>query len=425
MDAGKHTAVKSSAHNHLPDALRTLSHKYRVDLKRKSKEGTERPEKIVRICAAQYPVEVQTTMSKAAQRRVCQRQRASSHLKTDPDDYEKIDPSFTVTFDNQQLLLKNVECDEGRILIFGTITNLRRLSQSKLYMLDGTFSTAPNNFRQVFTILGSINGTASGKFLPFVHMLLPSKNERTYFKALKLLRRIARENEIVLDPEIVLTDFELAEVNAVKKIFPDSSQYGCFFHLVKNLWKRIQKLQLSGPFSKNVNIQMAFRKTEALAYLDPKDVSEGFTKVRQGAPAMMKPFFDYVEKVYIAGKLKNNDETGGTRQCKPRHPPEFWASQDNVTRTSNAIEGWHSKFNGLLHDAGNNKFYAVLRAFQQEERSTSAYFLQNLQGNAEVRKNNKYVIKEAKLKDAISLWKEQKISLEDHLQALALILQNF
>lgn len=189
-----------------------------------------------------------------AQRQVVQRHRlrTASALPSDPADLSEIDQRYTTTYDNEPFLLKNVKVREGRIMIFSTVANLRRLSKAKIIILDGTFSSAPAEFRQIYTIHGQVSRKAPRKFLPYVHILLPSKSEAVYKKAIKALRNLTRSHGINLDPSIILTDFESAQINALRQAFPDARQQGCFFHLIKNFWKRIQKLGLTKQYSKSL-----------------------------------------------------------------------------------------------------------------------------------------------------------------------------
>ncbi|XP_062565147.1 uncharacterized protein LOC134227577 [Armigeres subalbatus] len=364
----------------MPDPWAAEVCQYKSALKRKAREGTERPEKIIRLCAADAPIEVQTALSKTAQRRICQRERGYN-LPFDPEDPSKIDKEFTHTFDGRPFLLKNVEFDDGRIMLFSTSIHLEKLGESEVLIMDGTFSSAPANFKQIFTIHGVLKNLNGNVFVPLAYFLPANKKEATYEKAFKLLKRAAKELKIKIDPTVILTDFETAEINAVTSIFPDASKRGCNFHLAKNMWKHIQKLGLVSTYNKSIKCHMAFRQTEVLAFLQSQEVEQGLAAIRASSPISMKPFFDYFEKTYVLGKLKPNGRRG-----KPRFAPAFWSvaasTEDGLPRTSNAVEGWHNKFAGLFKDKTNFKFYEVLRAFQQEEKETSAKFLRNLQGDS-------------------------------------------
>lgn len=360
-----------------------------------------------------------------AQRRVVQRHRlkTSTALPPDPSDFSELDERYCTTYDNEPFLLKNFTVAEGHIMIFSTVANLRRLGKAKIIMLDGTFSSAPDGFRQIYTIHGQVSRKAPKKFFPYVHILLPSKTETVYRKAIKALTRLTRFHGITLDPSVILTDFESAQINALKHAFPEARQQGCFFHLIKNFWKRIQKLGLTKQYSKCVKMQIAFRQTEALAFLQPKNVAKALDAIRVSAPQSMTGFFDYVEKNYVRGNLKSNG-----RRSAPRFPPELWACEEatlnGTPRTSNSLEGWHNKFNRLFKGQNPLKFYSVLKAFKEEERSTSAEYLRSLQGDITDRTDKKTEKKEKNLRMAIQTYHETNISLFDHVQALALILQN-
>lgn len=360
-----------------------------------------------------------------AQRKIIERHRTRTEnaLPQDPDNLENIEKEYCTTFDNEPFLLKNIATAEGQIMIFSTVANLKRLSKSRVYVLDGTFSSAPENFRQIYTIHGQVSQRLPKKFLPYVHILLPSKTQSVYKKAIKSIKRLARSHNIVLDPAILLTDFESAQIKALKEVFPDAIQKGCFFHLVKSLWRRLQKLGLKKQYASNVKVQMAFRQTEALAFLPPQKVSEGLTAIRATAPKSMTTFFDYVEKNYVQGKLKADG-----RRSVARFPPELWACEEATMngdpRTSNSLEGWHNKFNRLFKGQGRLKFYAVLKAFKEEERNTSGEYLRHLQGDLSIRESKKQQKKEKDLQKAVEAYRSSDLSLFDHLQALAFILQN-
>ena len=64
------------------------------------------------------------------------------------------------------------------------------------------------------------------------------------------------------------------------------------------------------------------------------EIAEGFSLVRNAAPRKMDTFFNYIDKVYISGKLRQDGKRG-----KPRFPPEFWSMQQNtmdgIPRTTN------------------------------------------------------------------------------------------
>lgn len=59
---------------------------------------------------------------------------------------------------------------------------------------------------------------------------------------IQVLRKVA--NILNMQPNTIISDFEKAEQNALKIIFPQAEVIGCFFHyskVIKNNIKRIRK----------------------------------------------------------------------------------------------------------------------------------------------------------------------------------------
>jgi hypothetical protein len=63
------------------------------------------------------------------------------------------------TLDGSNFLIRNLTMGSNRILIFTTITNIIQLKQSILWLMDGTFKTVPNLFKQLYTIHGNVGGS--------------------------------------------------------------------------------------------------------------------------------------------------------------------------------------------------------------------------------------------------------------------------
>jgi hypothetical protein len=111
---------------------------------------------------------------------------------------------------------------ENRILLFSTEKSLNILRNSDHWFLDGTFSSCPNLFSQLYTI----HAVYSGEIIPLVSVLLPDKKEVTYNKMFQALKSFKFE----LCPKSFATDFEKAAMNSIKNEFPSTEIHGCFFH---------------------------------------------------------------------------------------------------------------------------------------------------------------------------------------------------
>ena len=118
------------------------------------------------------------------------------------------------------------------MLIFSTRHNLQLLSQSQEWFSDGTFSTAPLLFEQLYTL----HVVQYNTVVPVVYALLSNKTRDTYTKfihALKILQPGLR-------PQQLMCDFEQAALQAFSNEFPGIQTTGCFFHLSQSVWRRVQ-----------------------------------------------------------------------------------------------------------------------------------------------------------------------------------------
>ena len=69
--------------------------------------------------------------------------------------------------------------------------------------------------------------------------LLPNKQWHTYNKAFLMLKEVAQNLDLELNPSTVMSDFELALIQAVELHFPNAQHRGCYYHW----WRRIRHHQ--------------------------------------------------------------------------------------------------------------------------------------------------------------------------------------
>lgn len=283
--------------------------------------------------------------------------------------------------DGEKFLQDTIQMGEGTIIIMATAHHIRLLGEAKIWIVDGTFSTVPNGFAQIFTIHGSVGDGESRRFVPFVYALLPKKNETTYTAAFTALIKAAENIEVELEPETILADFELAEINAVKACWPDSEVHGCYFHFSQSMFRKLKQLHLQKSYGNDNTVHLTFKKILALAFLPPQDIPTVFNKLKKSTPRNMVQFMKYVGEFYIHGPVG--------KKRGPTFPPKLWSVHNNimngVPRTSNNLEGWHNKWNSLFKNKVS--FYGVLRQFQLEERSASTQVIRTLQLEPTRKKN--------------------------------------
>ena len=73
---------------------------------------------------------------------------------------------------------------------------------------------------------------------------------------------------LIIDPKVIITDFELAAIKAFQLIYPKAQMNGCLFHFGQTLFKNLSKLFLYiGPIWKLV--------PESLDTIIPSDLRIG------------------------------------------------------------------------------------------------------------------------------------------------------
>jgi hypothetical protein len=108
--------------------------------------------------------------------------------------------------------------DGQRVIIYGTVQNLDILVDSKYWYLDGTISAYPEIFDQLYTIHGDYQGHQPPS-TPYILFIIPGMSADVYryvFAQLHLLRFGQK-------PLILMIDFEMASIVALRALFPTST----------------------------------------------------------------------------------------------------------------------------------------------------------------------------------------------------------
>ncbi|KAL3683227.1 hypothetical protein R1sor_001249 [Riccia sorocarpa] len=194
----------------------------------------------------------------------------------------------------------------------------------------------------------------SDEVFPLVFILLPNKQKESYIRAMRLLL----EKNPRLDPETIMIDFEIAEINAFKNVFPSARLRGCYFHFGQCIWRKIQSL---GPLLKRYQEDATFafivKKLNVLAFLPPVDIERGFEMLvdRQNA-SLLSPLLDYFQDTWVGRPM---------RYGRTRHAPTFavqlWnqyhKTLEGLPRTNNSVEGWHKTFSSLMSSSYHLEIY--------------------------------------------------------------------
>lgn len=232
---------------------------------------------------------------------------------------------------------------QDRLLIFSTKKNLAHMARCDHWYADGTFNTAPQLFSQIYTI----HAVRYHNVLPTVFILMANKTQTSYVRALTALKNLNSQ----LAPVSIMTDFEKAAMNAFRKVFPQATQRGCFFHMSQCIWRKIQGCGLQSRYINDSKFALHVRQLAALAFVPEEDVLRSFEELIQSEYFIenyddLQEVIDYFEDTWI-GRLQNN-----LTRRHPLFPIKIWnchsASKQGLPKTNNSVEGWHRGFSTLL-----------------------------------------------------------------------------
>lgn len=225
----------------------------------------------------------------------------------------------------QKDFLVTADSNEKKILVFATKLSRKLLKSSKSFFADGTFKITPKPFYQVFTIHADLySDDDCTNIVPVVYTLLPDKSQDTYTRLFNILKNIGMEiNKFKCD-------YERSIMNAVKVVYPEARITGCFFHFQKAIWKKARELNVTNTMEeKNI-----IKKVGILPLLPATFIPEGWQNILEEMKTVqtMDRFQKYFEKYWYPGK----------------HSTAVISCEGQRHRTTNALEGWHHRINGLI-----------------------------------------------------------------------------
>ena len=140
-----------------------------------------------------------------------------------PVDRTFVIPAPYTTMENGDRFLRFDNNVDDRILIFGTDESLNFLAAADDWFMDGTFTVAPPQFVQLYTI----HGLSGDHHVIGCYALLPNKTRETYVELLQQVNQLTNG----FQPQSIMVDFEQACISAIPNVYPNTSVYGWLFHL--------------------------------------------------------------------------------------------------------------------------------------------------------------------------------------------------
>ena len=302
-----------------------------------------------------------------------------------PEDWENTTDHIPTPF----LIYDNGPEAPSRMLVFGTEEGLRHLSRSPTWFMDGTFSSAPRLFKQLFIIRAPIGDSA----ITCVYSFLSSKTQEAYEELFHAITLKSEELGFNLDPTRVISDYEQASIRAIQTTFGDHVEsQGCFYHLTQSTWRKIQQLGLTQRYRDEEDVKLFCGMLDGLAFLPIHEVPNGMDFLKTNTPPGLESLVDYFDSVYVSGTYcriqipaANPDDIPliRMRHIQPMFPPPLWnmfePTVNNNPRTNNFCESWNFGFSKLVGH-NNPSVWTAIDAIRKDQALVSVVILQNANG---------------------------------------------
>lgn len=260
-----------NSHNHAADAARCEALKVTAEIKSKAVNTRCDSEQIIGEALANITEAVKGQMATINSlrrniRRLRNRGKGGKVKAQSPE--EKLTEENGAFFGGEDFAIYDNGDHGNRIVIFGLRPYLPLLTEVKNWYAEGTKHSVPDSFRQLYTIYVIKDGI----FLPVVFSLVSEKSEEAYVAMCRAVKNFVPN----LQPESILTDFEIGAVNAFEKEFPRTRLKGCFFHFTQNILWALQLNDLQRKYDNDVVFAKHMNMLAALAFVPGDDIERGF-----------------------------------------------------------------------------------------------------------------------------------------------------
>lgn len=339
---GNHVIKKGpSAHSHDPLAFEKGVFETNSKVKDNAKSGGLKPSQIIRQSVVDCDANNRIYLpSSQAQKQKISRVRANS-LK-EPTSLSEIQiPEELKYIEGELFVLSEKDFGVDKIILLGTRSSLKLLSQSSCWLMDGTFEVVPSIMRQLF----SIHGLIGNEIVPLVFGIMSSKSKEAYSEFFYELCKVAAEFNIPINPTRVVSDFEKASVAACKMYFPSAVYKGCLFHFGQIIWRKVQGEGCATKYGNNEDFSLQIRMLKSIAFVPPEEAVAYYNHLKPLLDADAKKIGKWFEKNYLTGDLSKVRRKAAAPT--PMYSPEFWSvcdtQKESLPRTQNSVEAWHRR----------------------------------------------------------------------------------
>lgn len=190
---------------------------------------------------------------------------------------------------------------------------------------DGTFKSCPAPFSQLYVIHGDLGSTVDcSNIVPLVYALMSDRKMESYFRLFDMIKLEIPE----WNPKKFKTDYEVAAMQAIKKMFPCVTLTGCYYHYNNAIWEKGRKLGITK--SKDPKKIREVALTAVLPLLPAHEIQNGWKYITRHSTQEddMKKFRSYVDHQWIKEEFIST-----------------WCVYGEQHRTNNSLEAWNHKLN--------------------------------------------------------------------------------
>lgn len=198
---------------------------------------------------------------------------------------------------------------------------------------------------------------------------------RKTMKAYEHALRYVNENIFPLRCEAIITDYEVAMRQAIKKVVPGIKQLGCWFHYAQAIRRKVASLNdLFESVRTNEKCRNVYYKVICLALLPHEKIEKAFNELALEGLQLTKAFVPFVK--YFQNQW--------LRRVGSKNFSVFLEE----TRTTCAAEGYNGKLGKKFQSHPN--FFVFIESLQWEELTKSNALEQHINGARQTQPKKEY-----------------------------------
>ncbi len=189
--------------------------------------------------------------------------------------------------------------EKFKFIIIGKEELLINLKNNNInqFFMDCTYKAVPPNIYNLKLMVISGFDVNLKKTILCAFILLPKENVYTFKQIFLYLAKTYSFN-----PRKLMVDFNIAQIKAVKEIFPDCKLHTCFFHFSQAIWKNFKKNNLCGKNTYERNSELLFN-IQILAFIKRDKIENFYKEIKQNyRNNKFSNFFKYFTRNWMGNR---------------------------------------------------------------------------------------------------------------------------